>query len=148
MIEMLGVMAIMGVITVAAVNMIGAAMRNQKRTAVQDEVVQIVSGVRQLLGGYDDYGNLDNSTIFAAISMPERNPYNGKYSLAVNPGNERQFILSIGGLGRDECEYFKQRAWPDSAEYRISNGKMGGAIADPADCSDANGKNTIRIVYE
>ena len=55
MIEMLGVLAIMGVITVGAVTMISAAMRSQKRTVLQDEVAQIVTGVRTILGEYDDF---------------------------------------------------------------------------------------------
>ena len=55
MLEMLGVLAIMGVITVGAISMISYAMRMQKQSAVNDEVYQIVLGVRQLLGEYDDY---------------------------------------------------------------------------------------------
>ena len=50
MIEMLGVLAIMGIITVGAITMISYAMRMQKQSAVNDEVYQIVLGVRQLLG--------------------------------------------------------------------------------------------------
>ena len=63
MIEMLGVLAIMGVITVGAVTMISAAMRSQKRTVLQDEVAQIVTGVRTILGEYDDFSGLDNALI-------------------------------------------------------------------------------------
>ena len=37
MIEMLGVLAIMGVITIGAIGMISTAMRTQKRSAVNDE---------------------------------------------------------------------------------------------------------------
>ncbi len=74
MIEMLGVLAIMGVITVAAITMISTAMRTQKRNTVNDEVVQIVTGVRQLLGEYDDFSHINNATIFGAIGMSPKNP--------------------------------------------------------------------------
>ncbi|MDR3208702.1 MAG: hypothetical protein LBT45_02520 [Rickettsiales bacterium] len=147
MIEMLGVLMIMGVITVAAVQMISAAMRSSKRTTVQDEVAQITTGVRQLLGEYDDFSGIDSNTIFAAIGISSKNPYGGKYELQTNPADKRQFVVSIAGLGGSDCEYFKTKAWPDSAAYRSSNGKIGGATASPADCGDAGGKNTIRIVY-
>ena len=147
MIEMLGVLAIMGVITVAAVQMIGAAMRSQKRTTVQDEVAQIVTGVRQLLGEYDDFSGIDNGTTFAAIGVSNKNPYNGRYELAANPADKRQFIVSITGLNSSDCEYFRAKAWSDSVIYRTSNGKQGGAAANPSNCGDANGKNRIQIIY-
>ena len=147
MIEMLGVLAIMGVITVGAITMISAAMRNQKRTTVQDEVAQIVTGVRTLLCEYDDFSNLDNSTVFAAIGMSPKNPYGGNYELLVNPANPRQFILTIGGLNYADCEFFKQKAWSDSVGYQMSDGKQGGATADPDDCNADNGRNRVMLMF-
>lgn len=147
MIEMLGVIAIMGVITIAAVLMISLAMRSQKRNTVQDQIAQITTGVRQLLGDYDDFSRIDNSTIFAAIGISSKNPYDGKYELAVNPSNKRQFVVSITGLNTSDCQYFLIKAWPDSAGYHASNGKQSGATASPSDCGDNNGRNVIRIIY-
>jgi hypothetical protein len=144
MIEMMGVLAIMGVITVGAITMISAAMKSQKRATVNDEVTQIVTGVRQLLGEYDDFSNINNSTIFGAIGMSARNPYGGAYELAANPANARQFIVLIGGLSKSDCEYFVTKAWTDSVDFQISDGKRGGA--DGA-CKDENGRNTVRITY-
>ncbi|MCL1891696.1 MAG: hypothetical protein FWF97_00150 [Alphaproteobacteria bacterium] len=147
MIEMLGVLAIMGVITVGAITMITAAMRSQKRTALQDEVAQIVTGVRTILGEYDDFSNLDNGTIFAAIGMSDKNPYGGKYLLSVNPSDLRQFILTIDGLNPSDCEYFRVKAWSDSVGYQASNGRSGGATAIPNDCKGPAGQNAVHIVY-
>ena len=147
MIEMLGVLAIMGVITVGAVAMIQAAMRSQRRTTVQDDVAQIVTGVRALLGEYDDYSGIDNGTIFAAIGISSKNPFNGDYSLGANPSDLRQFVLAIGGLNKSDCLYFKSKAWPDSVGYQASDGKVGGAEADPGDCGASDGRNIVRITY-
>lgn len=147
MIEMLGVLAIMGIITVGAITMIAAAMRSQKRTAVQDEVTQIVTGVRGLLGGYDDYSGIDNSIIFAAIGVSNKNPFSGEYTLSMNPADPRQFVLVIGGLSSSDCEYFKTKAWSDSVGYQMSGGKVGGAEAVPTDCNAQSGQNLIRIIY-
>lgn len=147
MVEMLGVLAIMGAITIAAVAMIATAMKNQKRNTVQDEVTQIVTGVRALLGEYDDFSNIDNATIFAAIGMTNKNPYGGKYELAANLANAQQFVLSITGLSRSDCEFFKTKAWSDSANYLASDGRMGGAAADPDSCNADNGRNTVKITY-
>ncbi len=144
MIEMLGVLAIMGIITVAAIGMISTAMRTQKRNTVNEEVLQIVTGVRQLLGEYDDFSNINNSTIFGAIGMSANNPYGGNYELAVDPSNTRQFIVSITGLSKSDCEYFVTKAWTDSVGFQMSDGKQGGASGA---CKSDNGQNTVRITY-
>ena len=147
MIEMLGVLLVMGVITVAAVQMIGAAMRSQKRTTVQDEVALMVTGVRQLLGAFDDFSGIDNNTIFAAIGMSNRNPYGGRYELATNRADPRQFTVAITGLNTSDCEYFRTRAWSDSIGFRQSNGRQGGAAATPGNCGDQQGRNTVTITF-
>lgn len=144
MIEMLGVLAIMGVITVGAITMISTAMRTQKRTAVNDEVMQIVTSVRQLHGEYDDFSNMNGATIFGAIGMSAKNPYGGTYEVAPNPANPRQFIVSITGLSQTDCQYFVTKAWSDSAEYQMSGGKVGGGMGD---CSNAGGNNIVRVTY-
>lgn len=144
MIEMLGVLAIMGVITVGAIGMISTAMRTQKHTAVNDDVIQMVTGVRQLLGEYDDYSHINNSTIFGAIGVSNKNPYGGAYQLSVDPSNSRQFIVSITGLSQSDCEYFTTKAWSDSVGYQMSGGKESGAMGD---CNRANGENTVQITY-
>ena len=144
MIEMLGVLAIMGVITVGAIGLISTAMRTQKRSTVNDEVIEIVTGVRQLLGEYDDYSNIDNTTIFGAIGISNKNPYGGAYTLSVDPANSRQFIVGIGGLSKSDCEYLKTKAWSDSVGYQMSDGKSSGATGD---CGNANGNNSIQITF-
>jgi type II secretory pathway pseudopilin PulG len=147
MIEMLGVLAIMGVITVAAIAMITAAMRSAHRSSVQDQVTQIATGVRSLLGGFDDFSGIDNATIFAAIGVSSKNPYNGDYILATHPTDPRLFVLSITGLNRSDCQYFRTKAWIDSFGFQTSDGRNSGAEADPVDCTAFDGRNTIRIVF-
>lgn len=144
MIEMLGVLAIMGVLTVGAIGMISTAMRTQKRNTVNEEVLQIVTGVRQLLGEYDDFSNINNATIFGAIGISPKNTYGGTYELAVDPANSRQFIVSITGLSDTDCEYFATKAWSDSVGYMNSDGKQSGATGS---CNLGNGKNIVKITY-
>lgn len=144
MIEMLGVLAIMGVITVGAIGMISTAMRTQKRSAVNDEVIEIVTGVRQLLGEYDDFSNIDGSTIFGAIGMSNKNPYGGTYTLSVDPANSQQFIVGITGLSQSDCEALVTKAWSDSVGYQMSGGKQSGATGD---CRNTNGNNSVQITF-
>lgn len=135
MIEMLGVLAIMGVITVGAISMISYAMRMQKQSTVNDDVYQIVLGVRQLLGEYDDFTRIDNSTIFTALAMSNKNPYGGNYTVAVNPSNTRQFIVTIDGLSESECKALQTKAWTDSVD-----GASGNCVSMAKD-------NVVSIVY-
>ena len=102
MIEMVGVLAIMGMLTATAFALISLGISRQKQSRVTDDVVTIVSGVRSLLVDYDDFSNIDNSTIFAAMSMSDKNPYGGTYELTVNPYNKRQFIVKINGLSKSK----------------------------------------------
>lgn len=144
MIEMLGVLAIMGVITVGAIEMIQLAMNTQKRNTVNEEVLQIVTQVRNLHGEYDDFSNINGSTIFSAMGMSNKNPYGGLYEVSVDPANARQFIVSITGLKKSDCETFLTKAWSDSVGYQMSDGKSSGATGT---CTNANGRNTVQIIY-
>ena len=75
MIEMVGVLAIMGMLTATAFALVSLGINRQKQARVADDVVTIVSGVRSLLGDYDDFSHIDNSTIFSAMSVSNQNPY-------------------------------------------------------------------------
>ena len=77
MIEMLGVLAIMGVITVGAIGMISTAMRTQKLTTVNDEVVQMVTMVRNIHAEYDDFSNMSTTRKYKTIYLEEKVVTNG-----------------------------------------------------------------------
>ncbi len=144
MIEMLGVLAIMGVITAGAYLMIANGMRMIRGSSVSEEVFQIVSRVRDIHRGFDNFSNLNGNTIFGAIGMSDTNPYGGKYEVMADPSNPRQFIVSITGLSRSDCEYFVNKAWTDSVGYEMSGHKNSGATGN---CSAADGKNVVQITY-
>ncbi|HIU65396.1 MAG TPA: type II secretion system protein [Candidatus Enterousia avicola] len=144
MIEMMGVLAIMGVITVGAIAAISSAMKSQKVNTVNDEVLQMVMQVKQLFGGYDDFSNINNATIFGAIGMSNKNPYGGTYEISVNPSNSRQFIVTINGLSQSECDAFVVKAWEGSVGYEMSGRTQSGASGS---CDNPNGENFVQITY-
>ena len=143
MIEMIGVLAIMMALTATAIATYNYAMNMQKRSAVNENVSNMVVGVRELLKGYDDFTNIDNSTIFAAMSMSNKNPYGGTYELAVNPTDTHQFIVRINGLSKSDCEALITKAWTDSVGYISSNHKESGATGN---CIEGN-NNIVSITY-
>ena len=143
MIEMVGVLAIMGMLTATAFALISLGINRQKQARVMDDVVTMVSGVRGLLGDYDDFSNIDNSTIFAAMSVSNKNPYGGTYELAVDPSNTRQFIVRINGLSKSDCEALVTKAWTDSVGYVSSEHKESGATGN---CGEGT-NNVVSITY-
>nr|MBQ0091377.1 hypothetical protein [Candidatus Enterousia merdequi] len=143
MIEMIGVLAIMMALTATAIATYNYAMSMQKRSSVNENVTNIVTGVRELLKGYDDFSNIDNSTIFAAMSISNKNPYGGTYELSVDNSNVHQFIVRINGLTKSDCEALVTKAWTDSVGYISSNHKESGASGN---CVDGN-NNIVSITY-
>ena len=143
MVEMLGVLAIMGIITIAAAQMIRVAMRSVARNNMQDEVFEIVIGIRDKYGAYDDFSSIDSRTVFADIGQSAQ----GKYGVTVNPSNTKQFVVSLNNLNTNDCLYFISKPWADSAGYIQSGGKLSGATATPSNCGNTNGKNTVQIIY-
>ncbi len=143
MIEMVGVLAIMGMLTATAFVLISLGINRQKQARVIDDVGLIVSGVRGLLGDYDDFSNIDNSTIFAAMSVSNKNPYGGTYELSVNRANTRQFVVSINGLSKSDCEALIIKAWTDSVGYISSDHQESGATGN---CVEGN-NNVVSITY-
>jgi type II secretory pathway pseudopilin PulG len=147
MIEMMGVLAVMTIITIAAFTMVPNLLRNQKKLQVRDEVSLMVQNVRMLMAEYEDFSNIEGSIIFGAIGMSKKNPYGGEYGIAADSSNPRQFVITIGGLPEDECKYFKIMGWKDSVEYERSGGSRSGAVAEPSDCGDKNAGNKIMITF-
>lgn len=143
MIEMLGVLAIMGALTVGAYALIKDAFESQRQMQGVEEVFVIVNEVRKIHSQYDDFSNMDGEVI---LSMMEKkhNPYGGTYELTVNPANSRQFILTINGLSKSECQALITRAWTDSVGYKLSDKKESGATGS---CDGTGDTNYVQITY-
>lgn len=144
MVEMVGVLAIMGVITAGAVLLITRGMGMQKQSQVNEDVSYMVTRVREIHGQFDDFSGLNSRTIFNAIGMTAKNPYGGAYEISADPSNPRQFIVKITGLDSGECDLFTSRAWSDSVGYHTSGGRQSGATGD---CNRGAGKNTVQITF-
>ncbi|MBR3930797.1 MAG: hypothetical protein IKJ62_04435 [Alphaproteobacteria bacterium] len=143
MIEMLGVLAIMGALTVGAYALIKDAFESQRQMQGVEEVFVIVNEVRKIHSQYDDFSNMDGEVI---LNMMEKkhNPYGGTYELTVNPANSRQFILTINGLSKSECQALITRAWTDSVGYKLSDKKESGATGS---CDGTGDTNYVQITY-
>lgn len=143
MIEMLGVLAIMGLLTVGAYELIKLAFNNQKQMKAVEEIFVIVNEVRTLHSQYDDFSGMNGDVILSMMEK-KQNPYGGTYELSVDPSDSRQFILTVNGLSKSECQSLVTRAWSDSVGYIASNKTKSGATGS---CNGENGTNSVQIIY-
>ncbi|MHA1550274.1 MAG: type II secretion system protein [Alphaproteobacteria bacterium] len=144
MIEMLGVLAIIGVLTVGSISLYSIAMRNMKRSDVVQDVQLLVQQIRSLYANVEDYSDIDNSIIIA-LQLDEKNPFGGVYNLVSNQQDHTVFEIHITGLSKENCQYFKIYTWEDSV---LQNQKgRGGGVANPSGCNSTQGDNEIMIQY-
>lgn len=138
MIEIIGVLAIMGLMTAAAFVLIRNGMATQKRNAVIDDVSKIMTGVRTLYADYDDLSSLDGAGALAAVGVDEKGPYEGsKYSVAKTKNASdvySRFTVTISGLPARDCTVLAARKWADSVEKSSSCG--------------TGTRNSVSIIYE
>ena len=111
MIEMVGVLAVMGLITAGAFVLISSAMRSQKISRVDDDVSAIVAGTRLLYNSQENFSGLNNTAI-EALGFSGTNPFGGNYYISVNSSDKTKFDVFIGGLSQSECNTLKSRNWP------------------------------------
>ena len=136
MIEIIGVLAIMGIMTVAAFVLIRNGMATQKRNVVIDDVAKIVTGVRALYADYDDLSNLDSDYALAAMGVDENGPYeDSTYSVAAVTGDyPQQFVVTVSGLPARDCIVLASRKWAEV----VTNGKS-------SDCTDTY---SVSLTYD
>ena len=144
MVEMIGVLAIMGVITAGAIWLIKVGFDSLKLSTVDTDVTVLVTKIRDNFSRHDDFSGIGNVNVFTITGVSQQNPYGGTYGVAVDPSNPRQFIVSINGLSQSECEALKVRTWPGSIGYEMSGHKESGATGT---CTNPNGENVVQITF-
>ena len=148
MIEMVGVLAVMGLITAAAFILINSAMSSQRLSRVDDDVSGIVNGVRLLYNAAPDFTGIDGGSVydqgkatmvllgFGGDTDAKRyqNPYGGNYILA-NSASDRAFTVKITNLGKKTCTVLAARQYP------------AGGILKESVCNGATKDNYVMIRY-
>jgi len=113
MIEILGVMALMALLTASAFILISSGMATQKRSEITDKVSDIVTGVRSLYAEYDNLpSSFDGDKTLSALSIDANGPDGTTF--AVSRSSDKQFIVTVTGLSEDECGVLAAKAWTGS----------------------------------
>ena len=114
LIEILGVLAIGAIMSVAAVKMYGQIRATQTRTIVSSELEQIAKNVKLLTGARGSYAGISVDYLVKAGALKSPSAPIGGDDWSVIPSfDEKSFSINLVGLSADECEYFavKKHNW-------------------------------------
>ena len=123
MIEMLGVLAIIGVLSVGGIAGYSQAMSKFKVTKTTDQVQTMVTNIRTLFAGQRTYNGL--STLKTAYTMgiltdetfdgsSASNAYGGSILLST-PNSNHYFAITYNGLSQDACTRLTMADWGDAS---------------------------------
>jgi type II secretory pathway pseudopilin PulG len=161
-VEMLGVLAIMGVITVIGIAGYQKAVAALNRSGTVSDVAELAQEVRSLYSGHSFVdSNLQSNVIgvrgMTGDTIPNR--FGGYYELGlagtpINGDGVQQsafFKITITHLPQTDCIFLSTQNWPDA---RDRDGKDNGGRAIIGDGTGASGtcqtgaENKITLVYQ
>ncbi len=139
MIEMLGVLAIIGVLSVGGIAGYSKAMNKFKTNKVADNLAMIVTNIRTLYAQQNDYSGLTNDTAINMGVVPDelikkttkkgettatktlQNAFLGPVFISsatvkgldngTDDGANRGFVVAMGGLTREACVTLATNDW-------------------------------------
>ena len=125
MIEMLGVLAIIGVLSVGGIAGYSQAMSKYKVTKTTDQVQTMVTNIRTLFAGQRTYKGLETATTAYTMgiftdetynkdSAKGSNAYGGDIDLTVS-ANGRKFAISYNNIPNDACVRIVMSDWGDAS---------------------------------
>ena len=155
MVEMLGVLAIIGVLSVGGIAGYSKAMTKFKINKTMDQVSMLVANIRTLYSGQRNYSDLDNATAIGFGIIPNEmysstskivNAFNGEVTIAAASSDandaagvyaNKAFQITYNGLSREACVSIATADWGTGA----ASGLVGMAI------SNATQTSTVKPTY-
>ena len=124
MVEMLGVLAIIGVLSVGGISGYSKAMAKYKLTKAQDQMAMILINIRTAFASAPSYNGLSNSNAILMNIIPGdmlpsgigkasgdvKNAFGGNVTLAATNSNT-QFTIQFDGLGKEACASLGSSDW-------------------------------------
>ncbi|MBR2137470.1 MAG: hypothetical protein IJ852_05915 [Alphaproteobacteria bacterium] len=126
MIEMLGVLAIIGVLSVGGIAGYSKAMQKYRINKTADQVAQIINGVRTLYSGQKNYTGINGTVLRKAKILPESafessssnnvtNPFGGVLEIYATGrklhDDNKAVALSLRGIPEDACIELVTQDW-------------------------------------
>ena len=120
MIEIVGVLAIMGLMTAGAMVLVRSGSASNKRARASDEVMAIVENIRGLYAGEDGFSQMptteaEGTQLIDALYLNTVTPLgpDTKYSVK-GVGEKEYFEVFLRGLDDDDCRVLAMKTWPDA----------------------------------
>lgn len=165
MIEMLGVLAIIGVLSVGGIAGYSKAMGKHRVNKSIDQITQIVSSTRSLFYGHKSYAALDDSTadlISKAHLFPDElgdgsgtNPFGGSVVLKSaakdsSDTKKKAFSITYSGVPEDACIDLATQDWGKGArsglvKIKVGSTEVDGKVSSATVCSGEN--NSIEWIF-
>lgn len=146
MVEMLGVLAIIGVLSVGGIAGYSKAMAKFKLTKAMDQVSTTVTNIRTLYSGQPNYSGLTTTTAIrmgaigaemlngnkTTSATTAYNAFNGRVFISAANGGQ-SFIVVFTGLGKEACVSLGSADWGSgSGSGLISIAVSGAAVTSEA----------------
>ena len=143
MVEMLGVLAIIGVLSVGGIAGYSKAMTKFKINKSMDQISMLVANIRTLFSGQRNYSGLSNANAISFGIIPGEmdgggavitNAFAGDVTLGttgVNGNADAGFTIKYEGLGQEACVTMATSDW--------GSGSSSGLISMTVSASDTGG---------
>lgn len=114
MIEMVGVLAVMGLITAGAFVLISSANSSSRRNRVIDDIMNIAAAVRSVYADHETFPTIDSATIWKVSGRTDATgPYTG--SSYVISASGTQFTIKLKGMPDEiDCNALNTKQWKDA----------------------------------
>ena len=128
MIEIIGVLAIMGLVTSGAMVLVRSGMASQKRSRTFDEVMAIVENMRGLYpDGFEEMptDEAEGTKLIDGLYLNTETPFGSGTSYSVTGhGSRTEFEVRINGLDDDDCMVLATQSWPNSLYASCGDGTV------------------------
>ncbi|MBO7509204.1 MAG: hypothetical protein J6T57_02935 [Alphaproteobacteria bacterium] len=129
LIEIVGILAITGVMTASAIGIYNSIRHNQHNTIASAELRELAKNVKLLMGARGDYTGLSVDYLIKAGALNSDAAPAGK-SWTVGPGlDSGTFEIKIAGMSHSECDFFAVSV-PTWAEEVLVNGQQIGEFVN------------------
>ena len=162
MIEMLGVLAIIGVLSVGGIAGYSKAMNKFKTNKIADNVSMLVANIKTLYAQQNTYAGLANGTAVSMGVVPDElgtayngnnatltNAFNGpvfiKASNGTNGTDGKAFIIEFNNLSREACITLATNDWGSGYSSGLIAMQVKKDSSAAAQVAPANGLDTIYI---
>lgn len=107
LIEIMGVLAIAGVMSASAIGVYNVIKNNQTRKIASMEMQKIAKNTKILMEMRSDYTGLSVDYLISAGALKSNKAPIGSSDWSVGPVNEgKGFAINLTGLSSGECQYF------------------------------------------